>query len=244
MPKKKEEAAEEVIMEKPEEVTPPLEAEAKTYSEEQVKEIVKEATSEQYKKLNTGMTRLGQENKDLRQRLSTQPSNSDPDIMSAIVEGFKEGDYSLAERAIAEGRQRQALAKRQQEWDVHCSEEEAKISGKLREAGLDLNDFESIGVRESLEVAMKGTGNFKFADEKADALIRQVKAKGKKAEEESEDETEEAKRKELEEGGKLISDVKSPGGLGRTYEEIEEGYYKGLVSQVDYEEARKRKGLS
>jgi hypothetical protein len=224
--------------------------EVKTYSKDEVQELLKE----QYNTLNKKLSAQGAEIARLRK--SPQADNSEKVIESLIRDkksrqaesGNEDPEIKVLEQELASRKYQQQI--RQQRELVE--DKRSEYYSKLQEAGLELDDIVTADLDDALddEIYM-GDGSFKRAERQFKKLLKSVpkKEETKVEEKETPKETEEQMRERierelLEKHGLTKPEKAKPSGSGeREFADVEKDYVEGKVSRKEYEEARKSRGL-
>ena len=247
--------------------TPTLEE--TTYKKTEVDTLIKTALEDEYKKFNKSQTRLGEENKKLREqidRLSQVPKTASPSSDDKVYElllqdkkrkaselGESDPMISVLEQELSERRQRrtrEAYESQMHQQEQRRTNEHEKIRRQIVDAGLDPEDDMFDSVYNSVDIAYAiATGADSFADgvKKAYTKLERVMSKVKPESTETkpsriEELETELKRLKLENEGKLKSDKGIPAGEVLSFQQFEEQYIKGKVLKADYEKRARREG--
>ncbi len=208
------------------------------YTEAQVQEMIKQAEDKQYAKLNQSLTKLGQENKKLRERGSSKVS---PEFLT-LMEQMATGEYTNDPNFVAkvkglkeEETRKEALARMEQV----TGEAREKIEQKIKDAGFELDDDAFDAVWLQFKYNAFADGKFEEAEAKLDKKLSKMK---KPAKEPKPQDVEEAARKILEEQGKLKTETGLPSGVSSSFQEFESRYIKGEIPQDVYEKRARQEG--
>jgi len=191
MPDEQRKEVDAEVAETPKDETPP---EAKTYSEEQVKQIrdaqkqeKDNALADQYSKLNTRLSRLGEENARLRE--SPKSSRGMADALKSTIGVLESqvsemGEVSPATRTkLAETKQHLANLEQQAAYERQeaiTSGVKADLRKELDEAGIDPDSIQCDGIWDAIQIADMSDGNFDGAKGRATRVIKSAKSKEEK----------------------------------------------------------------
>jgi len=199
MPDEQRKEADAEVVETPKDETSP---EAKTYSEEEVKQIRDEqkqekdnALADQYSKLNTRLSRLGEENARLRE--SPKSSQGMADALKSTIGVLESqvsemGEVSPATRArLAETKQHLANLEQQASYERQeaiTSGVKADLRRELDEAGIDPDSIQCDGIWDAIQIANMSDGNFDGAKGRTARIIKSAKPEEDKKEVKPEEE--------------------------------------------------------
>jgi len=205
-----------------------------------------------------GVIKRLQEGRKERRQQPTFQSTDDIRNLEFMIEAEKQRESesgvpsplrSQLEAEVVRRRQVSVQQKMWQDWQGEIQNQEDILTKKLEDAGVAPDSLEAIPIWESFAIA-KQSGDFSFANKKADSLVKPKKeAKGKEESEEEKQKRwiEEGKRQALEGGGVLNIPAGGPSGGGvRTFTEeqiADRDFYEANREEIlkAYKEGRIKK---
>jgi len=223
----------------------PSEPQTKTYTQDAVDALLLEE-KKAYKGLQGVISK-----KDTRIReLETVPTpiEGDDKVLELLVqnmrskEAYGETDPLIpqleAEVRARKDRQKHETQMRFQQGETNKAWD--KINAQITDAGFDPNDERFELVVEAFEDARDFSGKFDRAYTKLDRILS--KSKPEKQETETEKDTAEKARKDLEEKGLLTTETGGPSAVSESFEDFQKRYMKSEVSRDEYETRARKEG--